>query len=418
MKLFDNLTRKEVNLESDEIKMYVCGPTVYDHLHLGHARLLITYDVLYRYLKYNYSKVTYVMNITDIDDKILKKAQEENLSFIEISNKYIQSFQESCVNLNILTPNFQPKASDYIEQMKFYIIKLLNNETAYFTDSGIYLDTSKINYTAFEIKECNQSRIESTNKKNEKDFALWKFVNDHCFDFYINEINYKGRPGWHIECTVMSEEILGTFDIHGGGADLKFPHHANEIAQSLACHNSISAKIWTHIGLLTINSEKMSKSLYNFTYLKDWNGNYDILRYLFLSYNYENDINFTQEVIEEVTKKYEKMRQIYFKYVYGKNFNNLNYKIESLENNFRTSTILQNIFISTDSNELKCYFDILGFKLIPNFIQDNKSYEEILKLVELRDLYKKEKKYDLSDQIRKNLENYIIFEDGFGYYIK
>ena len=270
--------------------MYVCGMTVYDDCHVGHARVMIVFDLIYRWLMESGYSVTYIRNITDIDDKILNKANISHCHFSEITAKYIQSMVDDAVELNILEPSHQPKATESIDEMIEMIKDLKSKGIAYVGDNGdIFFDISKFpdygNLSKKNLDDLNAgSRVElDQNKKNPFDFVLWKKTknNEHCWPSPWGD----GRPGWHIECSAMSTKYLGkSFDIHGGGQDLIFPHHENEIAQSESCHDQKMANYWIHNGFVKVDDEKMSKSLGNFftlkTVLKDYNG--EILRFFII----------------------------------------------------------------------------------------------------------------------------------------
>lgn len=320
--IYNSLSRKkeEFNtLKPKEVKIYACGPTVYDEPHIGHARSAYVFDVIRRYLVYKGYKVKFVRNVTDVDDKIIDKARKEfpeedlNIAFKKVADKYLASYHEALDTLGIGVGQDkinEPKASDYIPKMIKFIQDLINRGMAYASGGDVYFDITKAkNYG----KLSNQSldKMESgarvalnENKRNPLDFALWKSAkeNEPSWDSYWG----KGRPGWHIECSVMSSDILGDeFDIHGGGIDLIFPHHENEIAQSEGAGKKF-ARYWIHHGLLTINGQKMAKSLGNFVTVKDFMGKYkeaNLLKFLFLSTHYSHPVDYTIEKIEEAMKQ-------------------------------------------------------------------------------------------------------------------
>ncbi len=307
-------------LEKNQVKIYVCGPTVYDDAHLGHARSSIAFDLLRRVLIENKYKVTFVKNYTDIDDKILKKMNESGKSLEEITSYYIKRYEEDMQALNIIPADITPKATNTIENIITFVSHLLENDFAYKLEDGIYFDTSKdseyLSLSNMNIDDA-RARIESNLKKRDsKDFALWKFTKK-------DEISYpaifgNGRPGWHIECSAMIKKYLAysdkdyQIDIHGGGADLLFPHHENEAAQS-RCESGVNlAKYWMHNGFVQINNEKMSKSLGNSFFLKDALKNYngEILRYYLLSTHYRANFNFSEVDLKIAKKRLDKLYRL------------------------------------------------------------------------------------------------------------
>lgn len=300
LKIYNTLTNKIEEfkpLEQNKVKMYVCGPTVYDNAHLGHARCYITWDVLYRYLKFSGYDVTYCRNVTDVDDKILKKADEQKVEPVVITDKYYKSFINSMNNLNILKPDIEPRATKTIGEMIAMVKTLEKKGFAYAVDGDVYFRVEKYKkygeLSSQPIKDLlNGARVETNDKKESPlDFALWKKDETHGFKSPWGV----GRPGWHIECSAMSKKHLGeTIDIHAGGADLAFPHHENERAQSECANGCTFAKYWMHNGFVTINKEKMSKSLNNFLTIDDVLKNYDTnaIRLFILTNHYRMPVEF------------------------------------------------------------------------------------------------------------------------------
>ena len=282
---------------ANKVKMYVCGPTVYDNAHLGHARCYITWDVLYRYLKFKGYDVTYCRNVTDVDDKILKKADTEQVEPSVITDRYYKSFINSMTSLNILKPDIEPRATKTLGEMIAMVKKLENDGFAYAIDGDVYFRVEKYKkygeLSSQPIKDLlNGARVEANDKKESPlDFALWKKDELHGY----NSPWGKGRPGWHIECSAMSKKHLGeTIDIHAGGADLAFPHHENERAQSECANGCLFSKYWLHNGFVTINKEKMSKSLNNFLTIDDVLKNFDTnaIRLFILTNHYRMPVEF------------------------------------------------------------------------------------------------------------------------------
>jgi len=303
LKIYDSKERKLLEfkpLNDNKVGMYVCGVTVYDNCHIGHARSAIVFDIIYRYLKYKNYKVTFVKNFTDVDDKIIKKANEQGVECKEISEKYIEEYYKDMNEIGIQRPEFEPKATENIKEIIDIVSKLVDKGYAYESEGDVYYRVEKFKeYGKLSHKNIDDlrsgARIEISDKKESPlDFALWKKSKE-------NEPAWEspwgmGRPGWHIECSAMSMKYLGkTFDIHGGGEDLIFPHHENEIAQSEAATGKEFVKYWIHNGFVQINKEKMSKSLGNFFTIKDilkqFNG--ETLRYFLLLTHYRSPIDFS-----------------------------------------------------------------------------------------------------------------------------
>ncbi|MFA6989073.1 MAG: cysteine--tRNA ligase [Candidatus Gastranaerophilaceae bacterium] len=322
MKVFDSYSQelKEFSpIEENKVKMYVCGPTVYDFPHLGHARCYITWDITYRYLKFRGYDVTYTRNITDIDDKIINKAKKENTTPQAIAKKFTEEFKKSMEKLNILSPDIEPKATENIEEMLDIIKKLIDKGYAYESNCDVYFRVNKFeNYGKLSKQSINDlesgARVETSEiKENPLDFALWKAVKS------VDEIGWespwgKGRPGWHIECSAMSRKYLGeTIDIHAGGQDLLFPHHENEIAQSECSSGKQFVKYWLHNGFVTINEEKMSKSLGNFISINNLLEKYDAntIRFFILTNHYRSPVEFNEEALNSAKAGVTRLKNAY-----------------------------------------------------------------------------------------------------------
>lgn len=336
---YDTLTRRKKALEPIEpghVRMYVCGPTVYDRPHLGNARSVVVYDVLYRLLSHLYPKVTYVRNITDVDDKINARAKERGISIRALTEEVTAQFHEDMGALNCLRPTIEPRATDHIAEMHGIIQKLIDNGHAYVKDGHVLFDVGSVKHYAAEMgNELHEfvygmlshrvqdelvagARVEvESYKKNAGDFVLWKPAEPGADASSVFDSPWgAGRPGWHIECSAMASKHLGdTFDLHGGGADLMFPHHENEIVQS-RCANpqSAFARMWVHNGFLTVNGEKMSKSLGNFTTVKDVldkGVKGEVIRLALLSSKYNEPLDWNDKLIEDAKKTLDKWyRQI------------------------------------------------------------------------------------------------------------
>ncbi len=306
MKLFNtysNTLEEFKPIEANKVKMYVCGPTVYDYPHLGHARCYITWDMLYRYLKFSGYDVIYCRNITDVDDKILKKAREENTTAEVISGRYYEIFTQSMKKLNVLKPDIEPFATKTIGEMISIIKDLIKNGYAYEVEGDVYFRVRKFkDYGRLSKQPIEDlvagARVETSDiKEDVLDFALWKKDEEFGYPSPWG----KGRPGWHIECSAMSRKYLGKqIDIHAGGADLIFPHHENEIAQSECANGCKFVNYWLHNGFVTINKEKMSKSLKNFVTIDDMIANYDAntIRLFILTNHYRMPVEFSSEALD------------------------------------------------------------------------------------------------------------------------
>lgn len=347
LSLFNSLTNKIESFEpisSKLITMYVCGPTVYNDIHIGNARAFIVYDILYRILKFIYgtNTVKYVRNITDIDDKIINMSIERNISIEELTKHTTRSFHKNMEYLGCLKPTIEPKATDHIYEMISMIETLIRKGYAYISDSHVYFSVNKYkDYTKLSKRTLNENidcvRIANQKgKKNINDFVLWKpaMITDPKSVQFESPFGL-GRPGWHIECSAMSCKHLGTtFDIHGGGGDLIFPHHTNEIAQSVcAFPNSDFARFWIHNGFLTVNHEKMSKSLNNFITVNDLiekNVDGDVLRLFLISTRYHKPIDYNDKAIADI----HKLLTYWYKSINAINETQIIYNTEKLPQEF------------------------------------------------------------------------------------
>lgn len=309
MKIFNTLTRKKeelIPIEEGKYKIYACGPTVYNYIHIGNARPLCVFDVLRRYLEYRGNEVRFVQNFTDIDDKIIRRANEEGVTFSEISEKYIEEFWTDAKGMNVREATVHPKATENIDEIINIVSTLIEKGYAYAVDGDVYFSTKKfkeygkLSHQPLEDLEAG-ARINIGEKKKEPmDFALWKAAKPG--EPYWESPWGHGRPGWHIECSAMVHRFLGnTIDIHCGGQDLIFPHHENEIAQSECCNGTLFSHYWMHNGFITVDNEKMSKSLGNFFTVRDVaeKYGYEPIRYLMISCQYRSPINYSFDAIEQ-----------------------------------------------------------------------------------------------------------------------
>ncbi len=443
--IYDSVKKEKVEFNSilpNVAKIYVCGPTVYDDSHLGHARSAIAFDLLHRVLKANEYEVIMTKNFTDIDDKIIKKMNESNKSLEEISTKYINTYKADMKALNILDNTIEPKATENLEIMKDMISNLISKDIAYKTSDSVYFDTSKDNSygtLSHKINDDNsQARVEvNVEKRNPSDFALWKFAkkNDVSFEAPFG----LGRPGWHIECSAMIEKHLaykeGDFqiDIHGGGADLLFPHHENEAAQTRCSSGQNLAKYWMHNGFVNIDGEKMSKSLGNSFFLKDVLKSYsgEVVRFYLMSTHYRANFNFNEEDLIASKKRLDKFYRIK-KRVYGTEASAINKQfkeniLNALNDDMNTSIALSiidemigNVNDKLDANpkdknlkkevvaNILFINDILGigFNDAYEYFQfgiDEQTKLKIENLINQRNEAKKEKDFLKADEIRNEL---------------
>ncbi len=430
LKLYDSKTNTLKEIDEQFVSMYNCGPTVYNHIHIGNARPLVTFDVLHRLLKYLKRDVKYVLNITDIDDKIINAAKNKNMSELELSNYYADQYFLILNKLNIL-PMINPKVTDNIEGIVDYINQLVLKNNAYFNEIGdIYFDVTSIDGYG-SISHQNMDKLISgtrvyidENKKNLNDFVLWKKTNS---GIKWDSPWFKGRPGWHSECSYLINKLIGKqVTIHGGGMDLKFPHHENENAQNLALYNCDLAKVWLHIGMININNEKMSKSLNNFILVKDILQSYSwqSLRWFFYQSGIANPLNYTEDTMNQMENELKKIKLTINK---AKNiliFNNkeiiFNEKyinseiVEHLENNlnlinavtviYKIVKELNQIINKNDSfnvekklNELISSLEILGIEF------DNLHTKENIHLLKQWKKYVDLKDFSNADLLRKKL---------------
>ncbi|MDR7871427.1 MAG: cysteine--tRNA ligase [Tissierellaceae bacterium] len=455
MKLYNTLTRKKEEFKpvvEGKVSMYNCGPTVYNYIHVGNARPLVIFDTLRRFLIYKGFDVRYVVNFTDIDDKIINKANEEGVTAKEIAERYIEAFMEDAHGLGLYDySTINPKATDYINQMIEFIQGLIDKGAAYNIDGNVYFNISSAkDYGKLSKKNIDElvsgARIEINEEKhNPMDFALWKKAKpgEPFWDSPWGE----GRPGWHIECSVMSKTLLGeTIDIHSGGEDLQFPHHENEIAQSETLSEKPFANYWLHNGMITVDNKKMSKSEGNFFTIKDVAKEYELetLRFFLLSAHYRSPINFSRETMDHTASALERLYN---------SKNNLEYLIDkttendispedktlidaiqeykdrfrsSMEDDLNTADAIAAIFelvkyTNTEFNEMtnkkvviKAYETLKELSKVLGILTKKEEIleEEIIELIEKRTDARKNRDFKLADEIRDLLKDKgIILED-------
>ncbi len=436
---FGNKKEKFVPINTNKIGMYVCGPTVYDDPHIGNARPLVVFDILYKVLKCKYGNksVSYVRNITDVDDKIIQSSLEKKISIDDLTKKIILNFNDDCEYLNCEKPNEEPKATDNISLMVKMIEDLIDKNYAYINNNHVYFEVKKFkDYGKLSNKNLEEliagSRVEiSENKKNAEDFVLWKPSKE-------NEPSWdspwgKGRPGWHLECSVMSKKYLGTkFDIHGGGRDLIFPHHENEIAQSRCANDTDTfANYWVHNGFITISNEKMAKSQGNILKIKDLkkNINGQVLRLALITTHYKQPLDWNDKLLEECQKTLNKWYDCYIQV--KKKVLIPEELLAPLYDDLNTPSYIANIhklyekaYQGNDQDKevftTACNFIGLLLETKDQWLKFKKekseiSEEEILSKIKARDKARKDKDYKLSDKIRDELLNKgVLIEDKDG----
>ncbi|MDW0136643.1 MAG: cysteine--tRNA ligase [Nitrososphaeraceae archaeon] len=440
MKIYNKLsdTLEDIGTtEDNKIRMYVCGITVYDDCHIGHARTIVVFDILRRYLIHKGKELVYVQNFTDVDDKIINRAKLDGKSPDEISSKYIESYFEDFSKLNVLKADFYPKATDHIIEIINAIKILKEKNYTYTTLNGVYFKVRAFpNYGNLSKKQIDEleegTRIEIDKLKEDPlDFALWKFSSD--------VPNWespwgRGRPGWHIECSVMVSKFLGNeIEIHGGGTDLIFPHHENEIAQSETFNEKKLAKLWMHVGMITINSEKMSKSLRNMIVLKSalkkWGSN--VLRLYLISSQYSKPMDYNYEILQESLQKWRQIEHCIYELRTTKNVAEnmdefedkcngfLNNFLSSLDSNLNTPLALTSFmklvsYVNNLSSSEKLtirmsdkalpivdtIMDIIGIKIMEI---DNDTKFKIEEMIDRRDNLRAEKKFQAADNLRKKI---------------
>lgn len=450
LKLYNTFSGKKEKfnpIKPHEVKLYQCGPTVYNVAHIGNLRTYITNDILRRTLEYDGFKVNQVMNITDVDDKTIRRSREEKTSLKELTSKYEKVFLSDIAALNILRPSSLLRATENIEEMIQLIEKLLEIGAAYKTDDGIYFDISKAeNYgqlAKLKIKNSSVSRIinDEYDKENPRDFALWKFRAEEDGEVFFEATFGAGRPGWHIECSAMALGALGeTLDIHTGGQDLIFPHHVNEIAQSETATGKKFSNYWLHAGFVNMGADKMSKSLGNIVTLDDIiDKNFHPLafRYLTLTLHYRTPMRFSWEALRASQTALVKLVE-YFSNFSVKNSGEINKKYgenfsEFLNDDFDTPQALalawklikdENVSGPDKKATLLDFDKIFGFDLKKLEEELAKSAEtipeEIKALAEERENARKEKNFKKSDELRKiiNKKGYDIKDTDSGFEIK
>ena len=436
--LTNNLSNKKekfVPINEKKVGIYVCGPTVYDDPHIGNARPLVIFDILFKILKSKFSSVTYVRNITDVDDKIIKSSNEKNISISDLTETVIKSFGKDCNYLNCENPTHQPKATEHIDLMIEMISKLIKKGFAYEINKHVYFEVKKFkDYGQLSNKKLEEliagSRIEiSDNKKNSEDFVLWKpsLDNEPSWDSPWGN----GRPGWHLECSAMSKKFLGNeFDIHGGGIDLIFPHHENEIAQSRCVNDTkVFANYWLHNAFITMSNEKMAKSQGNILKIKDFRNKVSgqVLRLALISAHYKQPLDWNDKLLEDCQNTIDKWYNVYL----SSDKNLGDEIIQPLYDDINTPGYIANLHKLYDKANKGNDEDKQIFNSACNFIgllQETKeewlnykkgkvdiSEEEIENKIKLRNKARADKNYKEADNIRDYLlDKGVLIEDKDG----
>lgn len=447
LQIFNTLTRQKEDfkpINPGKIGLYACGVTVYDYCHLGHARTYTSIDVIVRYLRWRGYEVKHIRNITDIDDKIIKRAHENKEDFHAVTTRFISAMHEDFAALGLTEPDQEPRATDYIPQMIKLIEQIIANKHGYVGGNGdVYFDVRSFKHygclSHHDIEQLESgARVEiSEEKRDPLDFVLWKFAKpgEPSWDSPWG----KGRPGWHIECSAMSMDLLGgNFDIHAGGRDLIFPHHENEIAQSQAAVNDKFVNVWMHTGFLQIDKEKMSKSLGNFVTIRDVLGEHDpeVLRFFLISSHYRSPLVYTEDALyqakQALARFYTAMRFLP-EAAYYKNTKFEEQFIDAMNDDFNTPVALSVLFdlaheiqrvrekdpelAASHAALLKHLGSVLGVLQTPTetFFQTGSSVdaEKVESLIAQRQQARRDKNWSLADEIREELANmYVAIEDG------
>jgi len=449
LKIYNSLAKCKQNfvpLTTNKVKLYVCGMTVYDYCHLGHARVMVVFDMIVRWFRDSGYEVTYVRNITDIDDKIIKRAQENQEPIEALTGRFIRAMDEDSSALGVLPPSFEPRATQYIESMISMIQILIEKDFAYAAPNGdVYYavdkfpDYGKLSGKVAADLNAGERVAVNPHKRNPLDFVLWKAVkaNEPCWPAPWGE----GRPGWHIECSAMCENYLGEhFDIHGGGQDLQFPHHENEIAQSEAAHDTPFVNYWMHNGFVRVDNEKMSKSLGNFFTVREILASYqpEVVRFFILRAHYRSPLNYSDSHLEDAKHALDRLYtalkgnvvtikpKLDWSNIYAKRF------MGAMNDDFNTPEAIAVLFdLANETNKkslkqgaslLKELGGILGL-----LQQDPQQYfqgdtslgdsvytsEQIENFIQERVTARKEGDYTKADQIRKDLFNAgVVLEDN------
>ncbi|MEK9160358.1 MAG: cysteine--tRNA ligase [Patescibacteria group bacterium] len=419
--LYDSMKGEKVPLNKepgDTIKMYVCGPTVYDHAHLGHGRSAVAFDLVRRFLEFSGYNVVFTFNTTDIEDKMIDRAAKEGITVNELAEKIIPEYKADYGALGVKAPTHNPRATDYVEPMVKLVQTLEAKGHTYTLSDGVYFDVTtfkdygKLSHQNLDELNAGARMEERTDKRNHQDFVLWKLKKEG-EPFWPSPWG-DGRPGWHIECSAMSSELLGeTFDIHGGGLDLKFPHHECEIAQSEAATGKPFANIWMHNGYITVDAEKMSKSLGNFFTLKEIFKTYDprVVRFFLLGTHYRSPIEYSIEMLEQARSSLKRLDEFYLRHLDGtsESKNEVDSEFlrdfsEKLQNDFDVAGALGVLFewMNTATANVQGTLERINL-VLQTFPIDFSLTDEQKSLLAARDEARASKNWAKSDELRDQL---------------
>ncbi len=421
IQIYDSLRGEKVTLDKqpgETVRMYVCGPTVYDHAHLGHGRSAVAFDLVRRFLEVSGYEVVFTFNTTDIDDKMIDRAAKENITVDELAEKIIPEYKADYGALGVKAPTHNPRATEYVEPMVALIKTLEEKGHTYVLSDGVYFDITtfkdygKLSHQNLDELNAGARVEERTDKRNHQDFVLWKFKKEG-EPFWPSPWG-DGRPGWHIECSAMSATLLGeTFDIHGGGLDLKFPHHECEIAQSEAATGKPFANIWMHNGYITVDSEKMSKSLGNFFTLKEIFKNYNprVVRFFLLGTHYRSPIEYSIEMLEQARTNLKRLDEFYLKHLDGSRESAgevdtqlMQAMSEKLQNDFDVAGALAALFEWMDRATVNIQGTLERVNLVlQTFPVDFRLTDEQKSLLAARDEARANKDWAKSDELRDQL---------------
>lgn len=460
MKFYNTLSQQKedfIPLNQESVKIYVCGPTVYDKGHLGHGRSMVVFDVIRRYLQFNGYNVEFVSNYTDIDDKMINRAAEEGVTVAQLAERIIKDYERDFAALNILLPTKRPLATEYVKQMMDLVKKLLASGVAYNLEDGVYFDVTKFaDYGKLSKQNLNEliagARVElDATKRNHQDFVLWKNMKPGEPSWIdADGVLEEGRPGWHIECSAMAWQILGEqIDIHGGGADLIFPHHECELAQSESCFGKEFVKYWLHNGYVRIDGEKMSKSLNNFFTLEDIFREHDplVVRYALMSTHYRGPIDFSADLLKQAAQSLQRIRDFVVRLekveqLTGSDGEELCQKLmadftEAMDDDCEVSRALAAVFslitevntlidnnnlAKTGAEKIRMMLKKIDSVFAVIFVSEDQAKipDEIEKLIKERETARQNKDFALSDKIRDEISQlgYTIEDRPEGMLVK
>mgnify|MGYP000067464070 CR=1 FL=1 len=428
--IYDSLQSKKVPFDKqpgETVNMYVCGPTVYDNGHLGHGRSAVAFDIARRFFLFSGYDVNFVFNYTDIDDKMINRAKKEGITVAELADRISPLYDEDYAALGVMKPSKNPRATEYIQEMIDIIKELDEKGHTYVLEDGVYYDITtfadygKLSHQKLDELNAGARVEERTDKRNHQDFVLWKFKKEG-EPFWPSPWG-DGRPGWHIECSGMSRAFFGkTMDIHGGGLDLKFPHHECEIAQSETANDATFARYWMHNGYITVDQEKMSKSLGNFFTLRDIFKKYNprVVRFFLMGTHYRSPIEFNEELLEQARQTLRGLDDFYLRNPEGDLDESIIEKVkEKMSNDMDVAGALAAVFewISSKPSEVRGTLNKLN-ELFNIFPVDFEITEEEMTLIKERETARTEKNWTRSDEIRDQLSHLEIDDSNEGSFVK